>query len=341
MANNHNHENHKGHNHKHDHKGHEGHDHGHKDHKGHDHGDDHDHSHVPAVTEGNEKKILISFILILGFMVVEAVGGYISGSLALLADAGHMMTDAAALGLAYMAFRFGRRASDQRRTFGYLRFEVIAGLINAITLFAIVGWILFEAYERFHSPQPVLAGSMFLVAIGGLLVNIFVLWFLTRGDTDHVNVKGAILHVMGDLLGSVGAVIAAVVIWYTGWTPIDPILSVLVSLLVLNSAWSLFKSTLHILLEGAPPDMTASDVETHLLKSVEGLNKVSHVHVWLITSGRTLATLQIQPKPDADVPTVAKQVEHELRERFKIEHATVGVDWDGVAVCSLNGRSQK
>ena len=112
-------------------------------------------------------------------MVVEAVGGYISGSLALLADAGHMMTDAAALGLAYMAFRFGRRASDQRRTFGYLRFEVIAGLINAITLFAIVGWILFEAYERFHSPQPVLAGSMFLVAIGGLLVNIFVLWLLS------------------------------------------------------------------------------------------------------------------------------------------------------------------
>lgn len=324
MANNHNHDEHKGHDqHNHDH----------------DQSHDHDHSHIPEVTKGNERKILISFLIIFGFMIVEAIGGYVSGSLALLADAGHMLTDAAALGLAYMAFRFGRRAVDQRRTFGYLRFEVIAGLINALTLFGIVGWIVYEAVERFQSPQPVLAGSMFIVAVVGMLVNIFVLWYLTRGDTDHVNVKGAILHVMGDLLGSVGAVIAAIVIWYTGWTPIDPILSVVVSLLVLRSAWSLFKNTLHILLEGAPADMSASDVEAHLLKNVDGLNNVSHVHVWSITSGRTLATLQIQPKPNADVATVAKQVEQELKKRFKIEHSTIGVDWDGVTSCSLEHSS--
>ncbi len=259
--------------------------HDHADHShGHDH--DHDHSHVPEVTQTNERKILISFFVIFGFMIIEAVGGWISGSLALLADAGHMLTDAVALGLAYAAFRFGRRAADRDRTFGYMRFEVIAGLMNALTLFGIVGFIVYEAIERFEAPQPVLAGPMMAVAVAGLLVNIFVLWYLTRGDTDHVNVKGAILHVMGDLLGSVGAIVAAIVIMYSGWTPIDPILSVLVSLLVLRSAWSLFKRTMHILLEGAPENASTVDVTAHLLKAVDGIEKISHVHVWMITSGR-------------------------------------------------------
>lgn len=313
-------------------------DHSHNSHDGHDHHDhdhDHNHSHVPEVTKGNERKILISFFIIFGFMIVEAIGGYISGSLALLADAGHMMTDAAALGLAYMAFRFGRRIADKKRTFGYMRFEVIAGLINALTLFAIVIWIIYEAIERFQTPQPIMAGSMLGVAIVGMLVNLFVLWFLTRGDTDHVNVKGAILHVMGDLLGSVGAVVAAVVIWYTGWTPIDPILSVLVSLLILRSAWSLLSGTLHILLEGAPADVNSQDIEKHLIKTVNGVEKVSHIHVWLITSGRSLATLQIQPKLDANVADVVKKVEHELKNKFNIEHPTIGIDWSGDNVCSL------
>ena len=230
----------------HSHSDHDGHDHSKHDHS---HGGSHDHahSHVPTVTKDNERKILISFFIIFTFMIVEAVGGVISGSLALLADSGHMLTDAIALGLAYVAFRLGRRAADSQRTFGYARFEVIAGLVNALTLFGIVGFIVYEAIERFREPQPVLAGSMFVVAIIGMLVNLFVLWYLTRGDSEHVNVKGAILHVMGDLLGSVGAIVAAIVIWYTGWTPIDPILSVFVSLLILRSAWSLLKNTLHIL----------------------------------------------------------------------------------------------
>lgn len=311
--------------------------HNHPDH-GHGHDHDHDHSHVPAVTQTNERKILISFVLIFVFMIVEAAGGFFSGSLALLADAGHMLTDTAALGLSFAAFRFGRRAADQQRTFGYMRFEVIAGLVNALTLFAIVGWIAYEAIERFQTPQPVMAGPMMVVAVVGMIVNIFVLWYLTRGDTEHVNVKGAILHVMGDLLGSVGAIIAAVVIWYTGWTPIDPILSVLVSLLVLRSAWMLFKRTLHILLEGAPADADTVKITAHLLQNVEGIEKVSHVHVWMITSGRTLATLHIQPKNGVDVPSLTKRVEQELRDKFKIEHPTVAIDWKGDTVCSLEDK---
>lgn len=310
----------------------------HSHHHGHSHaaGHGHDHSHVPAVTEDNERKILVSFLIILSFMFVEAVGGYVSGSLALLADAGHMLTDAIALGLAYAAFRLGRRAADPQRSFGYARFEVIAGFVNALTLFGIVAWILYEAIERLQEPQPVLAGSMFGVALIGMLVNLFVLWFLTRGDSDHVNVKGAVLHVMGDLLGSVGAIIAAVVIWYTGWTPIDPILSVFVSLLILRSAWSLLSNTLHILLEGAPANAGGTQIADHLRAAISGVQNVGHIHVWSLTSGRVLATLQVQPMDGADVRHVINRVEHELKAKFGIEHPTIGINWEGIANCSLD-----
>ena len=306
-------------------------------HSHHDHSHDHDHSHAPTVTRDNERKVLLSFSLIFTFMVVEVVGGLMSGSLALLADAGHMLTDAIALALAYLAFRFGRRMADSRRTFGYLRFEVIAGFINAVTLFAIVGWILYEAWERFQQPHAVLAGPMFWVAVAGLLINILVFWILTRGDTEHVNIKGAALHVMGDLLGSVGAVGAAIIIYLTGWTPIDPILSVLVSLLILRSAWKLLGKSLHILLEGAPDNAAPDMVTAHLKETVAGLAEVSHIHVWQITSGRTLATLHVRPVSDGQARTVVGAVERELKSMFSIEHPTVAVDWnDGSAVCSLS-----
>lgn len=303
----------------------------------HSHGDGQGHgpSHAPQVSQGNERKILIAFLVIFSFMIVEAVGGVLSGSLALLADAGHMLTDAVALALAYCAFRLGRRAADSRRTFGYARFEVIAGLVNALTLFGIVGWIVFESIDRFRQPQPVLAGSMFIVALVGLIVNILVLWYLTRGDSEHVNVKGAVLHVMGDLLGSVGAIVAAIVIWSTGWTPIDPILSVLVSLLILRSAWGLLKNTLHILLEGAPYDADARQIAEHLRTTVAGVHSVGHVHVWSLTSGRVLATLELQPVDGADVRSIVRQAEDALRTQFGIEHPTIGIDWDGRSRCSL------
>lgn len=299
---------------------------------------DHDHSHVPTVTSANERKVLLSFVLIFAFMVVEAVGGVLSGSLALLADAGHMLTDAAALALAYAAFRVGRRAADSKRSFGYLRLEVIAGFVNAVTLFAIVGWIGYEAWMRFSEPQEILAGPMLLVAIVGLLVNLLVLWIMTRGETDHVNVKGAILHVMGDLLGSVGAIVAAVVLYYTGWTPIDPILSVMVALLIVRSAWKLLTKSIHILLEGAPDDASPADVERGLLDVVPGLAAVRHVHVWQLTSGRTMATLHVRAQEDTQAKSVVERVAKELKARFNIEHPTIAIDWNSdeqASGCSL------
>lgn len=307
-------------------------------HSGHDHDHGgHDHSHAPTITRENERKVLLSFFLIASFMVVEVVGGLLSGSLALLADAGHMMTDAAALALAYAAFRFGQRLADSKRTFGYLRFEVVAGLINAVTLFAIVGWIVYEAWERFQQPAPILAGPMFGVAVAGLLVNILVFWILTRGDSEHVNIKGAALHVMGDLLGSVGAIGAAVVIYLTGWTPIDPILSVLVSLLVLRSAWKLAAKSIHILLEGTPDGVGPDEIEQHLMQSVPGIAAVHHIHVWSITSGRTLATMSVRPVEGADLRAVMLAAEAELKSKFDIEHPTLAVDWSAEgAACSLS-----
>jgi len=306
-------------------------------HPEHDHGHHHGHDHTPTVTRSNERKVLISFFLIFSFMLVEVVGGVLSGSLALLADAGHMLTDAAALALAYAAFRFGRRAADSRRTFGYLRFEVIAGFVNAITLFAIVGWIGYEAWQRFFDPVEVLAGPMMVVAVLGLLVNVLVLWIMTRGDTDHVNVKGAILHVMGDLLGSIGAIVAAIVIQLSGWTPIDPILSLLVAVLILRSAWKLLLKSLHILLEGAPDEASPEKIELGLMAAVQGLAAVGHIHVWQLTSGRTVATLHVRPSRDAEARRVARQVEEVLQTQFNIAHATVAIDWnsDEASVCSL------
>lgn len=302
----------------------------------HDH-DDHDHAHGPMVSAANARKVLLSFFLIFSFMIVEVVGGVLSGSLALLADAGHMLTDAAALALAYAAFRVGQRAADARRTFGYLRLEVVAGFINAIALFAIVGWIAYEAWARFQQPHEVLAGPMLAVAVAGLLVNVLVLWILTRGDREHVNIKGAALHVMGDLLGSVGAIAAAVVISATGWTPIDPILSVAVALLILRSAWELAAKSLHILLEGAPDDAAPAQIERHLVTAVPGVAAVNHIHVWSITSGRILATLHVRPKDDADARAVVHSVAGELKARFGIEHATIAVEWnEETDPCSLS-----
>jgi cobalt-zinc-cadmium efflux system protein len=318
---------------------HPAHAHGAHDHAGHGHDDHHGHSHAPTVSDANARKVLVSFGLIFGFMLVEVVGGVLSGSLALLADAGHMLTDAAALALAYAAFVMGRRRADGRRTYGYLRFEVIAGFVNALSLFVIVGWILVEAAARLRDPAPVLAGPMMLVAIGGLVVNLVVLWIMTRGDTDHVNIRGAILHVAGDLLGSVGAIVAAVVILLTGWAPIDPILSVLVSLLILRSAWGLLSSTLHILLEGAPDHADPAAMTRRLLATVPDLAGVGHIHVWQITSGRTMATLRVRPRTDAAARPVARAVEAVLAAEFGIEHPTVAIDWnDGPdGSCSLHG----
>jgi|TARA_A100001391_G_scaffold86805_1_gene57054 cobalt-zinc-cadmium efflux system protein len=294
------------------------------DHSG--HGHDH-HSHAPQVGENNERVVLVGFALTASFMVAEFIGGILSGSLALVADAGHMLTDAAALALAWAAFRFGRKLSDSKRTFGYMRLEVLAGFVNAITLFALVAWITYEAIQRLFAPHPVLAGPMFLVAVLGLVVNIAVFFMLRQGDTDHVNIRGALLHVLGDLLGSVAAIVAAVVIYLTGWTPIDPILSVLLSAVILRAAWALLRNAVQILMEGTPGNIEIDALRKHILDTVPDIEDVSHVHVWSITSGKPAATMEVSLKTGADYRTVSERVKKTLAQRYAIGHATVEIDW--------------
>lgn len=321
--------------HDHAHSSHDNHD--NHDHHGHDHDHEHGHDHAPKVTSDNEGRVLLAFFITFSFMLVEAVGGYISGSLALLADAGHMLTDAAALALSYMAFRFGKRAADSQRTFGYLRLEVVAAFVNALALFAIVIWIVFEAWQRFTAPAQILAGPMLAVAVLGLFVNLLVLWILSRGDTEHVNIQGATLHVLGDLLGSVGAIAAAVIIWLTGWAPIDPILSVVVSVLILRSAWFLAKRSLNILLEGAPDKVVPDDLAAHVETTFAGeVLAVTHIHIWQITNHRIMASLHVRPGDQADLRSLSRRVAQSLQAQFQIEHATVALDDDGGgAQCSL------
>ena len=213
---------------------------------GHWHPGDDGHNHGAGVTD--ERRIAIAFFIILVFMIVEAIGGILAGSLALLADAGHMVSDTAALGMSWAAIRVGRRPADSARSFGYKRIEVLAAFVNGCTLFLIAGWILFEAIRRFSTPVHVLGGTMLWVAIAGLVANIVAFYVLNGGNRDNLNMKSAWLHILGDLFGFVVAIIGAGVILWTGWSPIDPILSVVVAVVILPAplfraipnAWSCF-----------------------------------------------------------------------------------------------------
>lgn len=295
-----------------------------------DHGHAHSHGRGHSHGSGNERAVFWGFLLTFAFMLAEVAGGLISGSLALIADAGHMLTDAAALGLAWLGFRIARRGPDERRSFGYARFEVLAGLANAVTLLAVVAWIAYEAIERLQQPQPILAGPMVLVATLGLLVNIGVFAMLMRADREHINIKGALLHVAGDLLGSIAAIVAAGVIYWTGWTPIDPLLSLLVGALIIRSAWSLLRHSLHILLEGAPQEIDVGHLKRDLAATGSGVVDVHHVHIWSLSSGKTLATLHVALEPGADSHVALGDIKARLAERFGIAHATIQVEPAGI-----------
>lgn len=287
---------------------------------------DHDHSgagnsHVPK----NERKIAIAALLTGSFMFAEVFGGIISGSLALIADAGHMLTDFASLVLAWLAFRLARRPSDWKRTYGFDRFSVLAALFNGISLFAIAIWITIEAIRRLNDPQEILGGLMLWIALGGLLINIIAFWMLTRGENDNLNVRAAALHVAGDLLGSVAALTASLVIIFTGWTPIDPILSVVVVFLILKSAWKVIKESTHILLEGAPAGFDSREVQRMLIEEIEDVAAIEHLHAWSITQERPMATMEVQLHPEADAQKARIAIQEIMREQFSIEHVTVAI----------------
>jgi cobalt-zinc-cadmium efflux system protein len=284
------------------------------------------HSHTPQISNDNERRIFLAMLLTGGFMAVEIIGGLISGSLALIADAGHMATDTAALALAWFAFRISKRPADPSRSYGFHRGEVLAAFVNGIAMIALVIWILVEAIQRLFTPVEVLGGVMLWVAFGGLLVNCFAFWLLHTGSKENLNIRGAAVHVTGDLLGSVAAIVAAGVIIWTGWTPVDPLLSIAVAMLILRSAWVITKQSAHILMEGAPQELQPTDIKADLIQHIPGLEDVHHIHIWSLTQERPLITLPARIRENVDSDELLKAMNTRLFEQFNVEHVTVQIE---------------
>lgn len=276
---------------------------------------------------GNMKRVIVALTLTGTFMIVEVVGGIIAGSLALLADAGHMLTDTMALALAAVAFHVSKRPADARRTFGYQRFQILAAFVNGLSLLLIVGWILFEAVRRFVSPVDVAGTTMLVVAAAGLLVNVIAFAVLHGGDRDNLNIRGAALHVAGDLLGSVAAIVAAVVIIYTGWMSIDPLLSVAVAFLILKSAWALVQQSGHVLLEGAPAWLDREDMQRTIIERVPEVSGIHHVHIWGLTPQDLMLTMHVTIAADvSDLTAVIRRVKATLKDDYGIGHSTIEIE---------------
>ena len=298
---------------------------------GHDHhGQSHDY------TDANRRSLAIALALIGGFMVAEVIGGVLSGSLALLSDAGHMITDAAAITLALVAQRMAQRDASAERTFGYLRAEVLAAMLNALSLWLIAGWVFFEAYHRFRDVPEVEGGLLLVIGLLGLLVNVAAAWVLHRSAEHSMNVEGAFRHVMADLMGSAGVVISGIVILTLGWTIVDPILSVLIGLLILGSAWRLTVKAFHVLMEAVPDNIDVYAL-CHELEEQHGVTLVHDVHVWTISSGHESFTAHVlvDPAYRGDMDELIHRMKEIARHDFGIGHITIQAE-KSLAGCTEN-----
>ena len=295
----------------------------------HDHGHDHKrggHSHAPVADAGNRRRVLLAAILTGGFMLAEAAGGLLTGSLALIADAGHMLTDAVALALAYAAYLVSARPGNRTMTYGFDRMKILVAYTNGLTVFGVALWIGIEAVGRLTAPGHVLGGPMLVIAVLGLVVNVLVFTVLQGGDKSSLNLRGAILHVLGDLLGSAAAILAALIILFTGWMPADPLLSMLVCLLLVRSAWRLVRESGLILLEGAPPHIDRNAVADDLVRNVAGVEDIHHMHVWSLDGRQLLATLHARLTAGSDGGATIEAVKARLNAAHGISHATVQLE---------------
>lgn len=281
----------------------------------------HGHSHA-----ANQSRVLVTFWLIAIFMVLEAVGGWWSGSLTLIADAGHMLTDSGALALAWFASRAMQRPSDANRSYGHDRFSVLAALINGLSLIAIVGWIAVEAVQRLISPEQVKAVPMLVIAVVGFLVNAAAFFMLHGADHDDLNIHAALLHVLGDMLASLAAIVAAVVIIVMpAWTIADPILSVIAGGLILRNAVGLVRRSWHVLMEGTPEGVDVGEIAA-TLESLEGVRDIHHLHAWALVPGKTLITLHAQVAAGHASDAVLARIKRTLAESFHIDHSTIQME---------------
>jgi cobalt-zinc-cadmium efflux system protein len=293
----------------------------------------HSHNHVSdALRAGNRKRLLGAFLVTLAFLVVEVTFGVISNSLALLSDAGHMFTDVLGLGMALAAMQLAARPRrDPRRTYGLYRLEILAALANGILLFGVAGYVLLEAFRRFQDPPEVANLTMLLVAIGGLIANLVAFALLRGGAKESLNVRAAYLEVIADALGSVGVIVAAVVIAITGWPYVDPIAGAAIGLFILPRTWRLTSQTLRILVQAAPPHLDLNEISLALLE-LEGVVDVHDLHCWTLTSEMEVASAHLRVCAGADSAGILRSAQSLLANRFSVEHATLQIE-DETADC--------
>jgi len=292
----------------------------------HAHGDcEHGHSHGDTSTSDGRRRVAISFFLIASFMFVEVAGGLISGSLALLADAAHMLTDAASLALAWIGYKLAAKPADETRTFGFARFRILAAFTNGLALIVLAVWIMIEGIQRLQAPQPVMGQLLLGIAFVGLVVNMLCFAVLHGGDRQDLNLRGALWHVAGDLLGSVAAIIAAIIIIQTGWLPIDPILSMLVAVLVISAGIRITKQAGHILVQGAPAGLTPQIIEEDLKAHVDGIASLSDIRIWSLTEKDTIATLCVSPAEGQTTDPLCTRIRARLAEAFAIKQLTIEI----------------
>lgn len=283
----------------------------------------HSHSHGRAAR--SRRSLSIVLVLTAVYMLAEAVGGWMTGSLALLADAGHMLTDVAALALALIAVWFGSRPATQSKTFGYYRLEILAALINGVALVLISFLIFYEAYKRWAAPPMVRSGLMITVATGGLIINVVCAWLLHGDHKDDLNVRGARLHIIGDALGSVGAILAGALMWLFGWYAADPLFSCLISLLIVWSSWHLIRESTNVLLEGTPAHINIAAVEDAILQT-DGVTDVHDLHIWTITSGREALSAHVIHVEAISQADLLKELRAKLQDRFGVDHLTIQME---------------
>lgn len=297
----------------------------------HDHRTGHAHAHGHAHGHGHgasQRALLITLVLVVGYMACEVVGGLLANSLALLADAGHMLSDAAALGLSLFALWAARRPAGPQHTYGYVRTEILAALINGATLVAIALYIFVEAFQRWGHPAEVQGPLMMAVAVGGLIVNLIGLKLLGGGEKENLNVRGAWLHVLTDMLGSLGAIAAGALVWAFGWNWADPAVSGLIALLVLYSAWSLLSETVGVLMEWAPRHVDVAALRGALC-GLDGVVRVYDLHVWTIASGRVALSARVAITAEQADTDLLQAVHNLLHADFGIHHVTVQLEPNG------------
>ncbi|MGA8942908.1 MAG: cation diffusion facilitator family transporter [Thermoactinomyces sp.] len=290
------------------------------------HSNHHNHMHDHQ-RSNNRQSLTIALIITAGIMILEFVGGILAKSLALLSDAGHMLSDVTSLALSLAAFWFAARPPSSSKTFGYYRFEILAALFNGITLFVIAGFIVWEAVERFVNTTPVEGNLMMIIAAVGLLANLLSAWVLLRkGDTrDNLNLRSAYLHVLGDALGSLGAIIAGLLISFFSWNLADPVISVIVALIILKNAWGVISHSLHILMEGTPVTIDHREVEKKL-QDIPGVINVHDLHIWTITSGVDSLSCHLLVQKDTDHQKILHTAIVLIEKHFSISHTTIQIE---------------